>query len=271
MVTSNSILVIKLGGGEGLDLAAACDDLAGIARHGPLVVVHGLSAMMNQICADLGIEVQTLTSPSGHSSRYTPPAVRDIFVRASESANERLVSALRQRDVPAKGIIGSSVVVAGTRKQSIRAVSNGRIRVVRDDYSGSIQSVNALPLQDLLEQAQVPVLPPVAMSADGLLNIDGDRASAAVAGALKADTLLILSNVKGLYRHFPDETSFVSEVPLSQIDSALQWAQGRMKRKVLAAKEALDGGLRQVIIGDGRVASPVSQALSGSGTRFMSC
>jgi len=42
-----------------------------------------------------------------------------------------------------------------------------------------------------------------------------------------------------------------------------------MKRKVIAAKEALDGGIRQVIIGDGRIANPVSQALAGSGTRFM--
>ncbi len=268
-MTSDSILVVKLGGGEGLNLAAACDDLAGIARRRPLVVVHGVSAAVNQICADLGVEAQTLISPSGHSSRYTPAAVRDIFVRASESANEGLVSALRQRGVAAEGLVGANVVVEGRRKQAIRAVFNGRIRVVRDDYSGSIQRVNALPLNNLLERTQAPVLPPMAMSPDGLLNIDGDRAGAAVACALKADTLLILSNVKGLYRHFPDETSLVSQVLPAQMDSAMQWAQGRMKRKVLAVKEALHGGIRRVIIGDGRGANPVSQALSGSGTRFI--
>jgi len=269
MMKPDSILVVKLGGGEGLDLAAACDDLARIARQRSLVVVHGVSAVMNRMCADLGIEVQTLTSPSGHSSRYTPPAVRDIFVRASEDANQRLTAALRQRGVAARGIIGGSVAVRGKRKQSLRAVLNGRIRIVRDDCSGAIQEVNAAQLNDLLARAQVPVLPPMAASRDGLLNIDGDRASAAVASALKADALVILSNVRGLYRHFPDERSFVSEVPQAQIDSALGWAQGRMKRKVIAAKEALDGGIRQVIIGDGRIANPVSQALAGSGTRFM--
>ena len=112
------------------------------------------------------------------------------------------------------------------------------------------------------------MLPPLATSADGLLNVDGDRASAAAAAALAADTLLILSNVRGLYRHFPDESSWVSQVAAAQMEDAMQWAQGRMKRKTLAAKEALDGGVGAVIIGDGRPANPVSQALAGEGTRF---
>ena len=263
-----NILVVKLGGGEGLDLEAACDELADIAQRRRLVVVHGVSAAMNQMCADLGIEVQTLISPSGHSSRYTPPAVRDIYVHAAESVNQWLTSALRERGVDAKGLVGADVVVEAARKKAIRAVQNGRVRIVRDDHSGAIRGVNTAPLRDLLEQAQVPILPPLATSADGLLNVDGDRASAAAASVLAADTLLILSNVGGLYRHFPDEDSLVSQVAAAQMDSALQWAQGRMKRKTLAAKEALDGGVGAAIIGDGRLANPVSRALAGAGTRF---
>ena len=145
---------------------------------------------------------------------------------------------------------------------------NGRVRVVRDDYSGSIRSVAAVDLCDLLRSEIVPVLPPMATSADGLLNVDGDRAAAAVAGALAADTLVILSNVRGLYQDFPDEESFVSRVLEAEMEEALEWAQGRMKRKVLAAREALDGGVERVIIGDGRVQNPVSKALAGAGTRF---
>ena len=113
----DGLLVVKLGGGEGLDLAAACDDLARIARQRPLVVVHGVSAAMNQMCADLGIEAQTLISPSGHSSRYTPPAVRDIYVGAAESVNAQLAAALRHRGVDAKGLVGTEVVVEAARKK----------------------------------------------------------------------------------------------------------------------------------------------------------
>jgi acetylglutamate/LysW-gamma-L-alpha-aminoadipate kinase len=268
-MAGNDLLVVKLGGGEGLDQAAACDDLAGIAKERPLIVVHGVSATMNQLCAELGMEVQTLSSPSGHSSRYTPPHIRDVYVRAAELANERLVSALGQRGVRTTGFAGEDVVLRGDRKQAIRAVINGRIRMVRDDHSGTIRRVESAPLRNALELGQVPVLPPMALSADGLLNVDGDRAGAAVAGALHATTLVILSNVRGLYRDFADADSLVGEVPASQINRALDWAQGRMKRKVLASQEALTQGVECVIIGDGRISNPVSQALSGAGTRFI--
>ena len=253
---------------EGLDLSVACDDLAVIARNRQLVVVHGVSAIMNQLCMDLGVEVQSLTSPSGHSSRYTPPAVRDIYVGASELANDRLAEVLRKRKVDAVGFVGEDVVLQANRKSAIRAVVAGRVRVVRDDHSGLISGVDTRLLRNALGQALVPILPPMALSSDGLLNVDGDRAAAAVAGALNAETLVILSNVRGLYRDFPDEASIVDEVAFPQINRALEWAQGRMKRKVLAALEALDQGVARVIIGDGRIPNPVSQALNGAGTRF---
>lgn len=267
-MSGEELLTVKLGGGAGLDLAAACDDLAAIARQRPLVVVHGVSAAMNQLCAELGVEVQTLTSPSGHSSRYTPSATRDVYVRAAEQANAELVAELRRREVDAVGFVGDNVAVRGARKRAIRAVMNGRIRIVRDDHSGAITSIETAALFKALEQGQVPVLPPMATSADGLLNVDGDRAGAAVAGALGASALVILSNVRGLYRDFPDEGSFVERVALSDIGSALDWAQGRMKRKILAAREALTQGVTAVIIGDGRVCNPASRAMRGNGTRF---
>lgn len=262
------LLVVKIGGGRGLDLRATCDDLACIARNRALVVVHGVSAIMNQLCNELNVQVESLTSPSGHSSRYTPADVRDIYVRAAARANDQIVQALRKRGIDAQGAIGDQVTIHGERKRAIRAVVNGRVRIIRDDHSGSIGHVDRTGLMTLLEQARVPVLPPMANSADGLLNIDGDRAGAAVADALGADTYVILSNVRGLYRDFPDEDSFVSAISAPQIASALEWAQGRMKRKIVAATEALEGGVKQVIIADGRLTKPVSRALTGEGTRF---
>lgn len=262
------LLVVKIGGGEGLDLDAVCDDLALLSAERPLVVVHGVSAAMNRLCAERGIEVQMLTSPSGHESRYTPPALRDVYVQAAESENERIVSALTSRGVAATGFVGADVAINAQRKKAIRAVMNGRVRMVRDDHSGSIRDVDWDSLRNVLDEGRVPVLPPMAASDDGLLNVDGDRAGAAVAGALDAATLLILSNVRGLYRNFPDEMSFVAQVPITQMNEASQWAQGRMKRKVLATKEALEAGVPMAIIGDGRAANPIRRALAGEGTRF---
>lgn len=265
----DNILVVKLGGGDGLDMPRACADLAQIAQQRPLVVVHGVSARMNQMCEDLNVPVQTLKSPGGHTSRYTDPRTRDIFVAACRSVNRDIVEWLYSHNINAQGInAADAIVVEGERKSAIRAVMNGRVRIIRDDYSGSINGVRKESIMSLLEQGIVPVLPPIAASDDGLLNVDGDRASAAVAAALDAEELIILSNVSGLFRNANDPASRVAEITISQLPQAMEWAQGRMKRKVLGAQEALDGGVRRVTIGDGRIGQPVTHALNGEGTTF---
>ncbi|MDQ7028251.1 MAG: [LysW]-aminoadipate kinase [Anaerolineae bacterium] len=267
---NNNILVVKLGGGEGLDMPRSCADIARIAQTRPVVVVHGVSAKMNQMCEDLGISVQMLTSPSGHSSRYTNPRIRDIFVAAARAVNEDIIEWLATDNIHAVGLTHEeSVVISGERKQALRAVVNGRVRIIRDDYSGRISAVNRDCLLNRLNSGYVPVLPPMAISRDGLLNIDGDRASAAVAAELNADELVILSNVQGLFRDFSDSDSLVPQVSRNQLSQAMDWAEGRMKRKVLGAQEAIEGGVQRVIIGDGRISHPVTNALCGAGTTFL--
>ncbi|MCS7039767.1 MAG: hypothetical protein RMN24_15425, partial [Anaerolineae bacterium] len=86
------------------------------------------------------------------------------------------------------------------------------------------------------------------------------------AAALGAETLVILSNVPGLLAAFPDERSLVRHVPVERLDWAEELAAGRMKRKILAAREALAGGVSSVIIADARAPNPVQHALAGAGT-----
>lgn len=263
-----NLLVVKLGGGEGLDMPRACRDLATIARTRPLIVVHGVSARMNQMCEEQGIPVRTLMSQSGHSSRYTDARTRAMFVAAAKSVNRDIREWLFSYNANVASLT-DNIIVHGTRKKALRAVVDGRVRIIRDDYSGSITGVDAHPLRTLLEQGHIPIIPPLAASEDGLLNIDGDRAAAAIAAELNADTLLILSNVDGLYRDFENDDAPISDVPFNQLEQALEWAQGRMKRKVIGAQEALTGGVHRVIIGDGRINQPVTEALNGHGTVFL--
>jgi acetylglutamate/LysW-gamma-L-alpha-aminoadipate kinase len=96
--------------------------------------------------------------------------------------------------------------------------------------------------------------------------VDADRAAAMVASALKAETLVLLTAVPGLMEKFPDEKTLIRNLPQAKLQAALEMAQGRMKKKVLGAEEALQGGVDQVIIADGRVEKPISSALAGSGT-----
>ena len=87
-----------------------------------------------------------------------------------------------------------------------------------------------------------------------------------VAGAVAADQLILLSNVPGLLRAFPDESSLIRRIPRDSVEQSLSFAEGRMKKKVLGASEALGLGVRQVIFADGRVEAPVANALAGNGT-----
>jgi acetylglutamate/LysW-gamma-L-alpha-aminoadipate kinase len=113
-----------------------------------------------------------------------------------------------------------------------------------------------------------PVIAPVAISAAGEpLNVDGDRAAAQLAAALGAKHLLILSNVPGLLRNIADESSCVAHPPASELESAIEeFARGRMKRKLIGAREALQGGVTRVVLADGRTEQPVTRALQGEGT-----
>ena len=96
------------------------------------------------------------------------------------------------------------------------------------------------------------------------INVDGDRAAAALAVAMKADALLLLSNVPGLLQEFsrrsqPDR----QHIPANDVESYLEFAQDRMKKKVLGAAEAVQGGVRRVVFGDARAGQPVSAASGG--------
>ncbi len=154
------------------------------------------------------------------------------------------------------------------RKPALRIVENGKRKVLRGEYSGRITKVNSELLQTLLVAGYVPVVAPLAISHQNeALNVDGDRAAAAIGAALRARLLVILSNVPGLLRDFPNESSLIKHVRAGDAPVVLEkYAQGRMKKKILGATEALESGVQRVMLADGRVAQPVRRALAGSGT-----
>ena len=94
------------------------------------------------------------------------------------------------------------------------------------------------------------------------------ESAAMVAAAFDAEALVILSNVPGLLRSFPDETSLIREIPRARTDDFMQFAAGRMKKKVMGATEAVAAGVQKVIFADGRVENPIRRALEGHGTQI---
>jgi acetylglutamate/LysW-gamma-L-alpha-aminoadipate kinase len=264
------MIVIKVGGGAGMDYDALCADLAERWRSGEqLVLVHGGSDETNRLAEQLGHPPRFVTSPSGYTSRYTDRTTLEIFLMAAAGKlNKLIVERLQRLGVQAVGLSGlDGRILEGQRKSTIRIVEDGKQKILRDDWTGTIEQVNTHLLQLLLIAGYLPVIAPIASSGAGeALNVDGDRAAAAIGGALAADTLLLLTNVPGLLRNFPDETSLIPHIPRNAIEEFLPVAQGRMKKKILGAAEALAGGVGRVILGDARIPQPISRAIGGQGT-----
>jgi acetylglutamate/LysW-gamma-L-alpha-aminoadipate kinase len=263
-------IVVKLGGTQGVDFSAICADAAELFKQGqPLVFVHGGSAEANALGEALGTPPKFITSPSGYTSRYTDRKTLEVFLMAvNGKVNSLLTEQLHGLGVNAFGLSGmDGNLMIATRKDAIQSVENGKRKMVRDDYTGKIDRVNVALLEMLLGAGTLPVIAPVAVSEKGeALNVDADRAAAMVASALKAETLILLTAVPGLMEKFPDESTVIQRITPAGLPAALELAQGRMKKKILGAQEALQGGVCRVIIADGRVEKPISHALAGFGT-----
>lgn len=268
----NEVIVVKIGGTEGVDFSAICNDAAELRKQDKtLVLVHGGSAEANALGESLGMPPRMITSPSGYTSRYTDRKTLEIFLMAvNGKVNSLLTEQLQMLGVNAFGLCGlDGKLIRATRKDAIQSIDaeRGKRKIIRDDYTGKIESVNNELLLMLLDAGYLPVIAPVAVSEKGeALNVDADRAAAMVASALKAETLLLLTAVPGLMKNFPDESTLIRQLPQSQLAAASEAAQGRMKKKILGAEEALKGGVRRVVIADGRIQNPISNALEGNGT-----
>ena len=274
--SNGSTIVVKLGGTEGVDFSEVCKDTAALHSQGidhepetRIVLVHGGSAEANSLGNTLGSPPRFITSPSGYTSRYTDRKTLEIFLMAvNGKVNTLLVEQLHRLGLNAFGLSGlDGRLLQAMRKESSQSVENGKRKIIRDDYTGRIEQVNIGLLGLLLDGGYLPVIAPVAVSPVGeALNVDADRAAAKVAAALHADTLILLTAVPGLLLNFPDENTLIHQLSKSQLPMALEVAQDRMKKKILGAEEALQGGVARVIIADGRIENPISNALQGNGT-----
>ncbi len=262
------MMVVKIGGAAGVDTDAV---LADIAEHDDVVIVHGGSDAVNEISTRLGKPPVMITSPSGHSSRRTDRDTMEIFKMVlCGMVNKTIVERLQELGRNAAGISGIDGRTIVARRKNVIAVEGGRRKRLTDDYTGKIVEVNPGLVNAVIGAGHLPVIAPTAISTENEpVNIDGDRAAAAIAGAIGADRLILLTNVPGLLRDIDDPESLITRMTSDDRDEAIALAKGRMKRKVIGAYEAIDAGVSTVIVADSRSDRPLRNALEGNGTVFV--
>lgn len=263
--------VVKVGGDLVKDegpLLKVLSDLKEALALSSAVLVHGGGDIVTEIATKLGKEQVFVTSPEGFRSRYTDRETAEIYSMVmSGKINKQLVVALQRLGVNAVGVSGldGRLLRAERKKKLVILDERGRRRAIEGGYTGRIVDVNAKLLQTLLNEGYVPVVAPVALGDEyEVLNVDGDRAAARVAGALKAE-LVLLTDVEGVLL----DGKLVRHVKQSEVDMLLKKLGPGMITKVYAASEALNLGASKVIVASGLKDKPITSALRGeSGTIF---
>ncbi len=261
----NKIIVIKYGGNAMTDeklKASVMNDVAVLNALGIFVViVHGGGPDISDISKKMGIVPKFV-----NGLRYTDKDTAEIARMAlAGKVNKSLVDMLCSAGGKAIGLCGEDGHMLRCEKLS-------------DDlgFVGKIVSVNADIIKDVLSIGYVPVIAPIGFDGEGnVYNVNADTAAAAIAGAIGAESLILMTDIKGLMENKDDPESLIKKVYVSDIPALVKQGiiSGGMIPKIECCKEAIRRGVNKVFITDGRVYhSILVEILSeeGSGTMFYS-
>ncbi|MBS3926187.1 MAG: [LysW]-aminoadipate/[LysW]-glutamate kinase [Nitrosarchaeum sp.] len=257
------MITIKIGGSVVDNLhSSTIADMKKVAETEGLIIVHGGGKEVTKVCEQLGKEPKFVTSPSGIKSRYTDKETAEIFTMViSGRINKTIVQMLQKNGINAIGLSGVDArIIEAERKKTLLIINEkGRKQAIDGGYTGKITKINAKFIKSLLAQGLTPVISPIAISEESeFLNVDGDRAAAYVAGNVGCDKILFITNVDGLLM----DDKLVTNLTLTQAKEIRPKIGPGMEKKILAATEALDMGVKEALIGNGQRENPISSAIS---------
>ena len=250
-----AIFVIKLGGNAMVDealLQAFADDMVFLHTVGVRpVVVHGGGPQISEALADRGIGSEFV---GGYRVTTTEaiPVVREVL---REHISADIAARINfHHDM--------AVVLSGEDNELFTAVRKGvQVDGVAVDlgHVGEVVGVNPDALHQLLGQGKIPVVSSLAPELDSaaVLNVNADTAAAALAVALRATKLVLLTDVPGLYDKWPDTQSVVSSMTADELEVLLPSLESGMIPKMRACLDAVRGGVSKSAIIDGRLAHSV--------------
>ena len=248
----DAVMVIKFGGNAMVDealLRAFAEDVVYLRHTGIRpVVVHGGGPQINAMLARLGIE-----SEFRGGYRVTTPETMDVVrMVLTGKVNPELVDEINAHGPLAAGTTGEDAgLFVGRRRPPVEV--DGEL--VDLGLVGDVVDVRVEPVLALLDAGLIPVVSSIAPDVDrpgDSLNINADAAAGALAAALGAEKLVILTDVAGLYADWPDRGSLVSSIAADELERLLPSLESGMIPKMRACLDAVRGGVSKAAIIDGR-------------------
>ncbi|NPA85390.1 MAG: [LysW]-aminoadipate/[LysW]-glutamate kinase [Crenarchaeota archaeon] len=239
-----------------------------IAKRNDVIFVHGGGDLVDEWEKRMGMEPQFKVSASGIKFRYTDEKELEVFVAVLGGLlNKKIVSMISAEGGRAAGITGADgpTVIAERKKKVIVREKVGERevkRVIPGGLTGKIKEVRPELLRTLLDMGITPVVAPIALGTEGeLLNVNGDQMAAEIAKAVKAEYLVLLTDVPGVLI----DGEVVREIKSSEAeDFAKRVGPGMNIKIIMAGRVAKEG--TKVIICDGTKESPLSCIKKGEGT-----
>ena len=260
----NKVLVIKYGGNAMVSeelKKSVMRDLTLLRFVGiNVVLVHGGGPEISETLKRMGVESRFV-----NGLRYTDEETAEVVrMVLAGKVNKELVHRLQMLGAKSVGMCGIDGGMLLCEKESDEL-----------GYVGKIISVNTDVITDSLQNGYLPVISTVGYDNEGhIYNINADTAASAIAGALGAESLILMTDIRGLLRNKDDEESLIKKVYVSDIPSLANEGviSGGMIPKINCCKEAIRRGVNRVFITDGRVKHSILLELlsdEGMGTMFV--
>ncbi|NGN94593.1 acetylglutamate kinase [Nocardioides sp. KC13] len=243
------IVVVKYGGNAMTDdtlKRAFAEDIAFMRFAGfKPVVVHGGGPQISSMLDRLGIE-----SEFRGGLRVTTPEAMDVVRMVLVGQVQReLVGLINEHGPLAVGLSGEDAGLF-TAEPASTVVDGEEVDL---GQVGEVVDVLPASVLDIIEAGRIPVVSSVAPDADGVIyNVNADRAASALAVALEAEKLLVLTDVEGLYLDWPDPEEVIGEISPEALESILPDLASGMIPKMSACLEAVKGGVKRATVVDGR-------------------
>ena len=255
------MIVVKFGGHAMTDehgvFASAIK--SALSKGVQIVIVHGGGPQINAALDAAGIESEFIGG-----FRVTTPEIFEIVEQVLvHEVGPAIANSLLKIGVNAVAISGrvSESLIAEPQRKLVDGTPADLGLV------GVITAVNPQAIRNALKGGQVPVISPIAIDEDfrGGLNVNADLAAAAIAGALDATVLVIMTDVAGIYSNWPDKDSLINEITFNELSNIKTTFADGMAPKVQACLDAIAAGAKAVRIIDGTDSKSFELALNNSG------